>query len=99
MEVSRPFAASLKAYFEDAPANVAGIDAEVAEFFGDGNAIHISESENVRLRWMVHKRVLTVMVRLAFHSNQLMPTGFHVLLPRFVYYLYNLARLTLCSSA
>ncbi|KAF7331961.1 hypothetical protein MKEN_00076400 [Mycena kentingensis (nom. inval.)] len=42
----------------------AGIDAEVAQFFAqaDQTPVVISEAENVRLRWMVHKRVLTVMV-------------------------------------
>lgn len=41
-----------------------GIDAEVADFFGDKNAprIVMSEEENVRVRWLVHKRVLTVLV-------------------------------------
>ncbi|KAH8830706.1 MFS general substrate transporter [Flagelloscypha sp. PMI_526] len=41
----------------------AGIDAEVANFFsGENGPIEISEEENVRLRWKVHKRVLVVMV-------------------------------------
>ncbi|KAF5393940.1 hypothetical protein D9757_000166 [Collybiopsis confluens] len=46
-----------------------GIDAEVAEFFAhaadackDGKPIVIDEKTNIRLRWMIHKRVLVVMV-------------------------------------
>lgn len=41
-----------------------GIDAEVANFFtsGPSKATDISDKENTRLRWMVHKRVLSVMV-------------------------------------
>ncbi|ESK97558.1 allantoate permease [Moniliophthora roreri MCA 2997] len=49
-------------------APAAGIDAEVAEFFArygpdksKGPTI-IDEAENTRLRWMIHKRVLVVMV-------------------------------------
>ena len=43
-----------------------GIDAEVANFFAEqtgATKVVIDEKENKRLRWMVHKRVLTVMVR------------------------------------
>ncbi|THH20153.1 hypothetical protein EW146_g1136 [Bondarzewia mesenterica] len=45
-----------------------GIDAEVAEFFADSQAsgkedvIEIDDATNRRLRWMIHKRVLVVMV-------------------------------------
>ncbi|KAF8076228.1 MFS general substrate transporter [Lyophyllum atratum] len=44
-----------------------GIDAEVAGFFAQSgsattNAVVIDEATNTRLRWMVHKRVLSVMV-------------------------------------
>ncbi|KAG6837956.1 hypothetical protein H0H93_008350 [Arthromyces matolae] len=42
-----------------------GIDAEVAEFFAQAPSdkpIVIDDATNVRLRWMVHKRVLVVMV-------------------------------------
>ncbi|KAI0321867.1 MFS general substrate transporter [Amylostereum chailletii] len=42
-----------------------GIDAEVANFFADQNAfkgVVIDEATNRRLRWMVHRRVLLVMV-------------------------------------
>ncbi|KAI0796497.1 MFS general substrate transporter [Abortiporus biennis] len=48
---------------DDAPK---GIDAEVARFFaessGTSSAIEIDDATNRRLRWMVHKRVLVVMV-------------------------------------
>ncbi|KAI0788160.1 hypothetical protein C8Q74DRAFT_1216620 [Fomes fomentarius] len=47
----------------------AGIDAEVAEFFakqGTSGPIEIDEETNRRLRWMVHKRVLVVMVTIYF---------------------------------
>ncbi|KAI0788139.1 major facilitator superfamily domain-containing protein [Fomes fomentarius] len=47
----------------------AGIDAEVAEFFSKQAAsgpIEIDEETNRRLRWMVHKRVLVVMVTTYF---------------------------------
>nr|VWP02591.1 Mitogen-activated protein kinase hog1 (MAP kinase hog1) (EC (BcSAK1) (Stress-activated mitogen-activated protein kinase) [Ganoderma boninense] len=42
----------------------AGIDAEVAEFFATQNKgpIEIDEATDRRLRWMIHKRVLVVMV-------------------------------------
>lgn len=43
----------------------AGIDAEVADFLAQGSstrAVVIDEATNARLRWMVHKRVLSVMV-------------------------------------
>ncbi|KAJ7283840.1 major facilitator superfamily domain-containing protein [Mycena rebaudengoi] len=42
----------------------AGIDAEVAQFFAQNNAepVVIDEATNLRLRMMVHKRVLVVMV-------------------------------------
>ncbi|KAJ7499069.1 MFS general substrate transporter [Mycena latifolia] len=42
----------------------AGIDAEVAQFFAAqaNEPVVIDEATNLRLRWMVHKRVLTVMV-------------------------------------
>ncbi|KAK7061570.1 MFS general substrate transporter [Favolaschia claudopus] len=42
----------------------AGIDAEVAQFFAANvhEPVVIDEATNVRLRWMVHKRVLVVMV-------------------------------------
>ena len=46
-------------------APVKGIDAEVANFFAEqtnATKVVIDEKENKRLRWMVHKRVLTVMV-------------------------------------
>ncbi|KAJ7699928.1 major facilitator superfamily domain-containing protein [Mycena rosella] len=45
-------------------APAAGIDAEVAQFFADQaqEPVVIDEATNKRLRWMVHKRVLTVMV-------------------------------------
>ncbi|KAJ7507573.1 major facilitator superfamily domain-containing protein [Mycena galericulata] len=42
-----------------------GIDAEVAQFFAAQShegPVLIDEATNARLRWMVHKRVLTVMV-------------------------------------
>ncbi|KAL4265633.1 MFS transporter superfamily protein [Pleurotus pulmonarius] len=43
-----------------------GIDAEVAQFFAEAQSstrhIVIDDETNRRLRWMVHKRVLTVMV-------------------------------------
>ncbi|KAJ8481254.1 hypothetical protein ONZ45_g15369 [Pleurotus djamor] len=43
-----------------------GIDAEVAAFFSEASAtskhVVIDEATNKRLRWMVHKRVLSVMV-------------------------------------
>ncbi|KAJ3883149.1 major facilitator superfamily domain-containing protein [Lentinula edodes] len=47
-----------------------GIDAEVAEFFASlapdtskgGKAVVIDDATNRRLRWMIHKRVLVVMV-------------------------------------
>ncbi|KAI0641737.1 MFS general substrate transporter [Trametes meyenii] len=41
-----------------------GIDAEVADFFAEASdkPIVIDEATNKRLRWMVHKRVLLVMV-------------------------------------
>ncbi|KAJ3517545.1 hypothetical protein NLJ89_g435 [Agrocybe chaxingu] len=42
-----------------------GIDAEVADFFAQSEvskAVVIDQATNVRLRWMIHKRVLTVMV-------------------------------------
>ncbi|KAJ6629145.1 MFS general substrate transporter [Mycena sp. CBHHK59/15] len=41
-----------------------GIDAEVAQFFAQNASkpVVIDEATNVRLRWMVHKRVLAVMV-------------------------------------
>ena len=47
---------------------VKGIDAEVAEFFADAEAVgkqgvpEIDDATNRRLRWMIHKRVLVVMV-------------------------------------
>jgi hypothetical protein len=42
----------------------AGIDSEVADFFASSNkVIVIDEATNVRLRWMVHKRVLVRCVR------------------------------------
>ncbi|KZV63835.1 MFS general substrate transporter [Peniophora sp. CONT] len=47
----------------EAPAR--GIDAEVANFFAEQTAatrVVIDDKENKRLRWMVHKRVLVVMV-------------------------------------
>ncbi|KAI0788149.1 hypothetical protein C8Q74DRAFT_1216610 [Fomes fomentarius] len=47
----------------------AGIDAEVAEFFakqGTSGPTEIDEETNRRLRWMVHKRVLVVMVTIYF---------------------------------
>lgn len=44
----------------------AGIDAEVADFFAQSSsltgAVIIDEATNIRLRWMVHKRVLSIMV-------------------------------------
>lgn len=42
----------------------AGIDAEVAQFFSAQarEPVIIDEATNVRLRWMVHRRVLVVMV-------------------------------------
>ncbi|KAF5388085.1 hypothetical protein D9615_000249 [Tricholomella constricta] len=44
----------------------AGIDSEVADFFAQSSSstkvVIIDEATNVRLRWMIHKRVLTVMV-------------------------------------
>jgi hypothetical protein len=42
----------------------AGIDAEVAQFFAAQvhEPVVIDEETNKRLRWMVHKRVLVVMV-------------------------------------
>ncbi|KII95361.1 hypothetical protein PLICRDRAFT_170021 [Plicaturopsis crispa FD-325 SS-3] len=47
-------------------APAAGIDAEVAQFFAENQAdaakIVIDDATNVRLRWMIHKRVLVVMV-------------------------------------
>ncbi|KAI0709755.1 major facilitator superfamily domain-containing protein [Earliella scabrosa] len=48
----------------DTQQHTAGIDAEVAEFFAKQGRgpVEISEEENRRLRWLVHKRVLTVMV-------------------------------------
>ncbi|KAF8826582.1 hypothetical protein HHX47_DHR5000201 [Lentinula edodes] len=47
-----------------------GIDAEVAEFFASlapdmskgGEAVVIDDATNRRLRWMIHKRVLVVMI-------------------------------------
>ncbi|KAF7301406.1 MFS general substrate transporter [Mycena indigotica] len=42
-----------------------GIDAEVVQFFAQtqrDEPVVIDEATNIRLRWMVHKRVLTVMV-------------------------------------
>ncbi|KAJ7576126.1 major facilitator superfamily domain-containing protein [Mycena floridula] len=40
-----------------------GIDAEVAQFFGDAHKpVVIDDETNKRLRWMIHKRVLVVMV-------------------------------------
>ncbi|KAL0949647.1 hypothetical protein HGRIS_009691 [Hohenbuehelia grisea] len=45
--------------------NQHGIDAEVAQFFGETSGAKptiIDAETNKRLRWMVHKRVLTVMV-------------------------------------
>ena len=51
---------------------VKGIDAEVAEFFADAEAIgkqgvpEIDDATNRRLRWMIHKRVLVVMVMTYF---------------------------------
>ncbi|KAH8925564.1 MFS general substrate transporter [Atractiella rhizophila] len=47
------------------PAHVEGVDAEIAEFFAQNPhlaGIVIDEAENKRLRWMIHKRVLVVMV-------------------------------------
>ena len=42
------------------------IDAEVARFFAEADAqnqgIEIDDTTNKRLRWMIHKRVLVVMV-------------------------------------
>lgn len=44
-------------------AGPAGIDAEVANFFSqEPSGIVIDDETNRRLRWMVHKRVLVVMV-------------------------------------
>ncbi|KIY73759.1 MFS general substrate transporter [Cylindrobasidium torrendii FP15055 ss-10] len=40
----------------------AGIDNEVANFFSSQGPVEIDEATNKRLRWMVHKRVLLVMV-------------------------------------
>ena len=44
----------------------AGIDAEVARFFAESSTVNkgveIDEATNRRLRWMIHKRVLVVMV-------------------------------------
>lgn len=45
-----------------------GIDAEVAQFFSETAAgatkpvVAIDDATNRRLRWMIHKRVLVVMV-------------------------------------
>ncbi|KAH0587320.1 hypothetical protein H2248_006121 [Termitomyces sp. 'cryptogamus'] len=43
-----------------------GIDSEIAEFFAQTStttkAVVIDNVTNVRLRWMIHKRVLVVMV-------------------------------------
>ena len=42
-----------------------GIDAEVAKFFADSSRPSgeiIDKATNERLRWMIHKRVLVVMV-------------------------------------
>lgn len=45
-----------------------GIDAEVAQFFNETAAgvtkpvVEIDEATNKRLRWMIHRRVLVVMV-------------------------------------
>lgn len=45
-----------------------GIDAEIAEFFNETAAgvtkpiVVIDEATNRRLRWMIHRRVLLVMV-------------------------------------
>ncbi|KAJ3479348.1 hypothetical protein NLI96_g9127 [Meripilus lineatus] len=48
---------------EESPA---GIDAEVARFFAESSTaskgVEIDEATNRRLRWMIHKRVLVVMV-------------------------------------
>ncbi|KAG6890890.1 hypothetical protein C0995_000847 [Termitomyces sp. Mi166 len=47
-----------------------GIDAEVAEFFAQTSPVTetavIDDATNVRLRWMIHKRVLVVMVMTYF---------------------------------
>ncbi|KIK65420.1 hypothetical protein GYMLUDRAFT_239956 [Collybiopsis luxurians FD-317 M1] len=51
-----------------------GIDAEVAEFFAthaadaskDAKPVEIDDATNARLRWMIHKRVLVVMVTTYF---------------------------------
>lgn len=43
------------------PAPPAGIDAEVADFFAQSSpdkVVIIDDATNVRLRWMVHRRVL-----------------------------------------
>ena len=43
--------------------SAAGIDAEVANFFSqEPSGVVIDDETNKRLRWMVHKRVLTVMI-------------------------------------
>ncbi|KAH8106299.1 MFS general substrate transporter [Cristinia sonorae] len=50
----------------------AGIDAEVAKFFADGaetRGIEIDDATNRRLRWMIHKRVLVVMVTTYFAQS------------------------------
>lgn len=45
----------------DVPAPPAGIDAEVADFFAQSSpdkVVVIDDATNIRLRWMVHRRVL-----------------------------------------
>ncbi|KAJ7228810.1 MFS general substrate transporter [Mycena pura] len=49
----------------DTQAPSAGIDAEVARFFAQAprnEPVVIDDATNIRLRWMVHRRILTVMV-------------------------------------
>ncbi|KAJ3864880.1 major facilitator superfamily domain-containing protein [Lentinula novae-zelandiae] len=61
---------SLDSQSADLAPSPTGIDAEVAEFFASlapdtskgGKAVVIDDATNRRLRWMIHKRVLVVMV-------------------------------------